>query len=855
MTLTGPSGIGKTRLSRQVAIEVTDSSEPEGGAWFCSLETARDPWEVEATVARLMGVPGESGSSLIRAIGNRGRTLLVLDNLDSVAHLCRGLIGSWLDFCVELQMIATSIVPIGIEGEARFDLGPLESQDAMALYLQRARHALAGREQLEEEREVVEELVGRLDRIPLAIELAAARVQVFPPRELLSRFSERFDLLRSPQRGRHGSLLEAMSATWELLSFEEQEGLARMSVFEGGFDLEAATAVLGGGRGTAEVAELMGGLRNKALLEVDESQQPRFTLFESVRDFARTRLQALEQEEEALALHASHYMDRAPKEVALLESREEGQALAWLRAERRNLLAILRHRRGREAASAGLALAAEILHTERAFDASLHLLKECLDAARQGGDPRLLAQTLGYHAAALPLPDYADDAEKELEEALALARAAKDQRIEGRLLLRLGVVKEAIGDADAAERVFTRVTRLARKTDTPLLEGLALVGKQGVANARQQRDEAERLCRASIEILEKHGSVRREAGARVWLATTWAHQGQIGKARRKLLDVVALTREEDLRQVQAYALNNLAALELTVGRLEEAERHGLDALAVQRAFDNRRFRGVLVGNLGLIALERGQLALAESRLREGVWLLEDAGAQLQQAVNLAFLAILMARLSRVSEARATLRKVHELFLESDYRHGLDLLETIEGSIELAEARGLKETDPDRTRRLVTSARERLDARRGDKERHLVNLSEAVRLLEQDLATWEDEIPAPEPPAEERPLLRVGKDAFWFEVEGKGRVDLRRRVALRRLLSALVERRFQAPGEGLETYELFERGWPDVDIHPEAASRRVYLGIWMLRNLGLSDMVLQGDGYLLDPAVRIRVDES
>jgi len=201
LTITGPSGIGKTRLAKQIGVELLDAYQEDGGVWFCSLADCRTAAEVESGIARTLGIPQKSDADLASAISSRGRMLLILDNLDSAALQVGELLDDWLDSCPHLQLLTTSITPISVEGAIRIELGPLATSDAVALYLERAHRASADTLVAESDRPAVEELVRRLDGIPLAIELAAARVRVLPPKALLSRFGERFELLRSDAPG------------------------------------------------------------------------------------------------------------------------------------------------------------------------------------------------------------------------------------------------------------------------------------------------------------------------------------------------------------------------------------------------------------------------------------------------------------------------------------------------------------------------------------------------------------------------------------------------------------------------------------------------------------------------------
>lgn len=852
LTLTGPSGIGKTRLARQVLAQMGPTYGAEGGAWFVSLEGCGESAEVEAAVARALAIGHAEGEALAAAIDARGRTLLVLDNLDSVAAEIGGVLEGWLDRCPELQLVTTSIASISVEGEVRVELGPLEPSDAITLYLERAHRAWAGREFPEAERVLIEELVRRLDRIPLAIELAAARIRVLPPRALLSRFGERLELLSSTKQGRHGSLLRALTLTWELLSKEEQLFLAQASVFEGGFTWEAAVGVLGGAsEQERESLDLLDALRAKALLAIDDSEDPRFSLFEIVRDYAGRELRRLGLESDCVLAHARYFVSEGERRAAQLEGDGAQAAIRWLKAERENLVAA--HLRCKEiepalAARAGLVLA-PLLALEGHAAAEIHFLEGTVQAARASGEAGLLFQSLGDLAKAILPHGRSKEAIASLEEALEIARAQGERVAEGHLLVHLASThlrRAELGEASAALELALRI---GAEEGAPLLEGSAWM-MRGAVSAGTSLDDADRLYARALEIFRSHGFIRREALTLTWAAGIWVGQGRFREARLGLHDALEAFRSIGNRAAEANVLMTLGGAELAAGRLQEARAWSLESLELQRQLGNLRGEGIVNGNLGFIALELGELERAEARLSAAVRILDATGDRRFLAATLPFLAVLEARQGQLREGRRSLAEAKAFFEGVGDEASLSVARILEGCVELAEARALPPTARKAAEGLADLARARLSGAFSSTLSGADCRFEAVRLLEQDLAAWDDapvEIEAEAPAAK----LSVAADGSWFEVEGEVRVDLRRRVAIRRMLGVLAKKRLADPGVGIPSHELFELGWRGESILPEAATRRVYFSVWTLRELGLEGILLnQTDGYLLDPKVEL-----
>jgi predicted ATPase len=311
VTLTGVGGAGKTRLALQAAAGLLDGAGD--GVWFADLAPLRDPDLVAVAVADALGVRLEPGrpaaEAVVQAVG--GRSLLVLlDNCEHLVGACAKLADALLRNCPNLALLATSREPLGIDGERLYrvpSLGvPADGDDAETVRASEAVRLLADRGaaqgvQLagdEAAAQVAGRICRRLDGIPLAIELAAARLRGMPAGELEARLDERFALLTGGSRAalpRQQTLRAMVDWSWELLTGAERAVLARLSVFAGGFGLPAAEAVAAGADVPAEeILEHLGALVDKSLVQFDHagSGPSRYRLLETVRQYAAGQLDA-----------------------------------------------------------------------------------------------------------------------------------------------------------------------------------------------------------------------------------------------------------------------------------------------------------------------------------------------------------------------------------------------------------------------------------------------------------------------------------------------------------------------------------------------------------------------------------
>jgi predicted ATPase/DNA-binding SARP family transcriptional activator len=328
VTLTGVGGVGKTRLGLQVAAGLAGAGEE---VWFADLAPLRDPDLVAVTVLDVLGVRREPGRPVLRsvmeAVGERS-LLLVLDNCEHVIGACAALAAALLRACPNLALLATSREPLDIDGEQVYrvpSMGtPADGAGAAAIRASEAVRLLEDRVAAqgvtlawdEESAEVAGLICRRLDGIPLALELAAARLRVMPAAELEARLDDRFSLLtRVPRAGlpRHQTLRAMVDWSWETLTGAERAVLARLSVFAGGFGLTAAEAVVAGQDvPAAEVLGLLGALVDKSLVQFGDTWAGpgRYRLLETVQWYAAGQLDALGNAAgaAALAAHRDYYL-------------------------------------------------------------------------------------------------------------------------------------------------------------------------------------------------------------------------------------------------------------------------------------------------------------------------------------------------------------------------------------------------------------------------------------------------------------------------------------------------------------------------------------------------------------------
>lgn len=639
VTILGLGGIGKTRLARRFARQ--QLQDPQASAWFCDLAEARTLEGVCMALANALGialVSDKSSEQFVEIIGHaltaRSQCLIVLDHFEHIIDLAERTVARWLELAPNARFLVTSRQKLNLDGEVVHELGPLglpesperaTESEAVQLFMERARSVAPDLQIDDQTAPAVSRIVTQLDGLPLAIELAAARMNVFTPRQLADRLHERFKLLR----GRSGDGSQGLRATidwsWELLTEPEQLALAQCSVFRDGFFMDAAEAVLEVSAVDPDVwpVDLLQSLREKSLITTRPSKalpnETRFHLFESILVYAAEKLDALGAVEPTQERHTSYYVrlcDELAEQTSGPQGREASRRLA---AEMDNLVAAQRRITAAKQlteAQANTALRAAcalrpVFSIRGPFATHLTLLDEALDAAaRTGGvDRELRARVLMDRARAQMRRSAYDLATADLEQAWELA--GEGRVIGARVTALRGSVHMAQGRFDEAEQAYT---------------------------------EALEMCRATHDT---HG----EAEALGSLGILRHDQGELERAADLYQQGLQLFARLGDRRSEGIFLSNLAVLHQDAGRFVDARVYHRRALPIHLEMGNRRAEALTLGSLAALYHEEGRLPEAHTYYAMSLAILREVGHERKLAHGLTYRALLYAEEHRFDDAR------------------------------------------------------------------------------------------------------------------------------------------------------------------------------------------------------------
>jgi len=555
LTVLGPGGTGKTRFAIELARLLAEDAD--GGTIFVPLAPLRDPGLVLDTIAESLGAAAPSTNAIQARLGDK-RTHIVCDNLEHLLPTAARALAELVAAVPKLRILATSREALRVHGEAQLELPPLARDEAVALFCERAQ---AVRPDVDPTAAVTE-LCERLDCLPLALELAAARTKVMSPQHLLDRLADRLDALKGTRdsEDRHATLRATIAWSYDLLDDGERRLFAQLGVFRAGCTLETAEAVC-----DADI-ETLASLLDKSLLRrrLGRLGEDRYWMLETIRDFAVERLHESGESSELGRRHAVRMLEIARSAHLTPEDSESNVGIAL--AERDDLRAALDWAEEADA-ELGVTLAVELNNLWNASAPAEGKARLERLLGRAGELPLALrAEALRVYSGTVDLVGEHDEAERLLNESLRLYEELDDDRGTATVTHMLAVSAWRRQDFERMRELTDEAMKLSRGR-FPMLDtsGYWLLGQLALAD-----DDLER----AVELTRRSAELARESG---W---DWWESGQ----RHELL-----------------------MLRLLSGDLEGAEREGFAALRMEREQENRLWGLYTVAGLAQLALARGDL--------------------------------------------------------------------------------------------------------------------------------------------------------------------------------------------------------------------------------------------------------
>ncbi len=595
LTLTGAGGSGKTRLALQVATDLLERY-PDG-VWLAQLAPLSEPALVPKAVASALDIPEQPGRPLADTVVDYLRPkalLLLLDNCEHLLQACADLANTLLQACPNLLILATSRESLGVTGETTWRVPSLSVPDpqrlppldrfvqyeAVRLFIDRAAASDPQFAVTSSNASAVAQVCHRLDGIPLALELAAARVKVLAVEQIAARLDDRFRLLTGGSRTalpRQQTLRAAMDWSHDLLSQKERAVLRRLSVFAGGCTLEAAEAVCAGKRIKEHgILDLLTQLVDKSLVNAETlGGEVRYRMSETIRQYAQDRLVASGEAAEGRTRHRAWYLDLAERAEARLYGPEQLMWLNRLEMEHDNLRAALGWSTTEEEdAEIRVRLAAALY---RFWDYHTHWAegREWLETALAGSrDIKSTARVKALYGEGLLVLRQRDygRAMAPFDESLTLARELGDQKGVVMALVGRGLVSTRQGDFDAATAQFEESLELSRKLEDKWRVAMVLHNMGGMARGKGDYAKSVGLCEESLAIFRTLDAKRSIAFSLLSTGHAVRLQGDLERAAGLYRESLALFGETRDKWVATECIEGLALIASAQGKHERTAR-------------------------------------------------------------------------------------------------------------------------------------------------------------------------------------------------------------------------------------------------------------------------------------------
>jgi predicted ATPase len=744
VTLVGVGGMGKTRLAVRYGWQSLRSWP--GGVWFCSLTEARDLNGIVAAVAGALGVPLDKGdpvTQLEHVIAARGRSLLILDNFEQVSALAGATVERWLDRAPEARFLVTSRERLNVRGEDVQILEPLGPESGAELFVERARRQWPEFGLENAEADAVEEVVRLTEGMPLAIELAAARIRMMTVSQVAERMRERFRLLGSAGTGRHASLRAVIDGSWDTLTEWEKAAFAQCAVFEGGFTLAAAEGVLdlSAWPEAPWVVDVVQALIDKSLLRAwvpeavlgDGAPDARFGMYVTLHEYARQKL----ADESAIGGGASgKTAERAVEErhgvwyaqfgaaENLNIMRFRGGASRRVHEDLENLMAASRRALERGDAETALSTyhcAAAVLILRGPMGAALEMGRQLTQSPRVGRKGRAevlfwIAQSewfagrmnearANFEAALTIHREIGDrageasdldclgsvyraqgrneDAIASHEAALVVCRAMGERRQEGVALGNLGIVHRALGHHEIARSFYEAGLAIHREVGNRSSEGVVLSNLGNLFRAEGRLEEARVQHEAALAVHRLVGNRRSEGHVLGSLGNVYTDLGRLDEARAHFRAALAIHREFGDRRFEGVVLGYLGTLHWQLGQWEEAAKYYQAALAIAREVGSRHFECGVLGELGNLERDQGRMESARQHYVSALAMAAELGDQIAEGAVLVCQANLHRKCGQLDAAERDLNRGEAILRDLNSRVGLGKLLCERAELELA----------------------------------------------------------------------------------------------------------------------------------------------------------------------------
>ena len=666
VTLTGPGGTGKTRLSLQVSANLIDDFKD--GVFFVPLAFTSDPSLVPSAIAQALDVRENPAVPLIEALRDRlhGRELLLLiDNFEQIMDAAP-FVTDLLRMAPGINVVVTSRTVLNLSGEFEYPVPPLElpspgkSSDAGALsqyaavelFIQRAKAVRPDFSITDANAPALAEICFRLDGLPLAIELAAARIKLFSPGEMLLRLSKPLDLLRGGPRDvpdRHQTLHRAIAWSYDLLEPDEQILFRRLSVFSGGCRLEAAEAVCRLSSRGIDAVEGVAALVDKSLLRPVEGLHgsTRFVMLETIREFGLDRLRESSEEEDVRRAHAVHFRGLAETAEPHLTAPDQAHWLDRLEDEHDNFRLALSWIGERGEADIGRRIGAAIWR----FWIVRGMLVEGrrqLERLRSMGPPaedrRLWIKLLNALGTMTQVMGDFPTAGEILHDVLNASLEYGDRAGIASSLNNLSWVLFELGEMDRARALAGEAKQLCHELGDRRGEAAAVTNLAMISQDESKLSEALALMNESMAIRREIGEKRGIAYAAGMVAAVRANVGEYEEAERLISESLALADEIRDKQGPAYLYSIRGHMQIERNRVDDAEADFEKAMPLWKEMGAKYGIGVVTGGQGLIALARGELERAKSLLLESL-------RMFRQTQQKRYIGIMLTNLGHVESAR------------------------------------------------------------------------------------------------------------------------------------------------------------------------------------------------------------